>query len=469
MRSLICIAAVVLVSMLSIPTPVPAAPYWGPAEVDAWLARPGAPPAGSSFMAPRDGPRNSLSYADEYARIAAFLRTWQVSQVGADFGGIREGEQLQNIIQTDNTSESIWVWARYYELTGDNQYYQNILNAFTYSLNHPAYLEEGGALETTGYYRMYNCGWAVRAEQKFRDVYGDLTYKAYGDSCAGYLRYHTLRHFNNSFYDNVNTHVLAWACGNLYLAGVHEGNQAWKDRAVSEMQTKVKVWVEADPTQLANETWAMSGGATMWGLLNSYFLANPGEAPAWLAAYKGSMDTYSSPGDFTNAWNGWYAYGHRAVGLTLHDSAHLALHIALTDTLKAEDGDEDGGVPAKPADDDTMDQTWVSNYLAVFGLSDALGPTSAVDAAIPGTPLPILDAAPNPFTRGTLLTWNPGGQGIALVSIYDMSGRRVVDLPTAPSGPGALQWRPEGLPSGTYVAVVRSPEGTASRRLTFVR
>jgi hypothetical protein len=466
MRSLTIAVFLVLASIVALSPPSLSAPYWGEAEVDAWLARQGAAPSPAPPL--RDGVRNSLSYADEYARIAAFLRTWQVATAGPDFGGIIEGEQLQGIIQTDNTSEAIWVWSRYYELTGDNQYYPNLTRAFTYSLNHPAYLEEGGSLETTGYYRMYNCGWAVRAEQKFRDVYGDATYKAYGDSCGSYLRYHTLRHFNNTFYDNVNTHVLAWSCGNLYLAGVHEGNQAWMDRAVSDIQTKVKVWVEADPASLANETWAMSGGATMWGLLNSYFLANPGEAAAWLATYKGSMDTYASPGDFTNAWNGWYAYGHRAVGLTLHDSVHLALYAALTDTLKSEDGDEDGGVPAKPADNDGMDQTWVSNYLAVFGLSDALGPTSAVDAADAITTTPFLDASPNPVTRGTRLSWNPGLGPDGILSIHDMSGRRVAVL-TAASGSPAIYWRPLGLPSGTYVALVRTPEGTASRRITLLR
>lgn len=465
---MLAIVVMVLVTLIALVPPASAAPYWGEAEVQAWLARQGSPASPSAQLPLRDGPRNSLTYAQEYAAIAAFLRTWQVSTAGADFGGIREGEQLQNIIQTDNTSESIWVWSRYYELTGDNQYYQNILNSFTYSLAHPAYAEEGGATETTGYYRMYNCGWAVRAEQKFRDVYGSTLYKAYGDSCANYIRTHSLRHYGNTFYDPVNTHVLAWACGNLYLAGIHENNQAWKDRAVSEMQTKVKVWVETEPASLANETWAMSGGATMWGLLNSYFLANPGEAATWLATYKGSMDTYASAGDFTNAWNGWYAYGHRAVGLNLHDSFHLATYAALTDTLQSEDGDQDGGVPAKPADDDTMDQTWVSNYLAVFGLSDALGPTSAVLDLAPAVRASVLDAAPNPFTRETRLTWTRPAVTASIVTIHDMTGRRVAALPIE-SNTGGLVWRAEGCPSGTYIAVMNTLEGPASRRITLVR
>jgi hypothetical protein len=52
--------------------------------------------------------------------------------------------------------------------------------------NHPAYDEEGGDLAGTGYYRTYNCGWALRAGQKYEDVFSDLTHEAYVDSCANY-------------------------------------------------------------------------------------------------------------------------------------------------------------------------------------------------------------------------------------------------------------------------------------------
>jgi len=195
---------------------------------------------------------------------------------------------------------------------------------------------------------MYNCGWAVTAELKFRQVYGDYTYQAYGDSCGSYIRYNELQRPASGFNRYVNPPVYSWALGNLYNAGIHTANLAWIDAAVTKAGAAVKAWVEEEPTLLSNETWAMSGGATMWGLLNSYFRRYDAQIPAWLQTYKDYMDVFATPGDFTNAWNGWYALGHRAVGEALQDAYHLGVHVVLTDTLIAEDGDGDGGILAQP-------------------------------------------------------------------------------------------------------------------------
>jgi len=446
-----------------------ATPYWGPREVEDWMHRAhstGPAPAGPYATGPM-----RTAWADEFALEASFLNTWQVSNPASpDYGGVIEGEALQTTIQTDNTSESIWVWARYYELTGDNRYHQNILNAFTYSLRNPAYNEEGGNTPTLGYYRMYNCGWAVRAEQKYRDIYHDLTYKTYGDSCASYIAHHTLNRFGNTFYDSLNTHVLAWANGNLYLAGVHENNQTWKDHAVAEGRDKLKAWVQQGPRVLGNQTWAMAGGATMWGLLNSYFRAVPESVATWVPRYKGYMDYFSDPGDFTNAWDGWYAYGHRAVGLALRDPDQLAMHIALTNYLVGEDGDSDGGIPAKPQDTDQMDQTWVSNYMSVFGLSDAFGPLSAADDVSPGA-MPAVSVSPNPFTGTTRLSLVlPAAEDLS-VAIHDVAGRRIALLAqgTHAAGPHVLEWNADRVPAGVYFARIRTRDGQSSQRLLLVR
>jgi len=242
---LVAVVLLVAGSHLLLASNAQSTPYWGPEEIRAYLearsevSGPTIPFESLDplrFVPDRDRP----TYIEMYARMAQFLSLWQVDDPGSpDFGGIREGEHLPDIIQTDNTSESIWVWARYYELTGDNQYFQNILDAFTYSLAHPAYLEEGGSNRNYGYYRMYNCGWAVRAEIKYRDVYSDVTYSSYGDTCASYIRYNTLNRFGNPFNDYVNPPILSWALGNLYHAGVHESNQEWIDHAVLEAEQKV--------------------------------------------------------------------------------------------------------------------------------------------------------------------------------------------------------------------------------------
>ncbi|MCK4304322.1 MAG: hypothetical protein KAY24_08805, partial [Candidatus Eisenbacteria sp.] len=362
-----------------------ATPYWGPAEIEGkrMVQQEQIVPWPSSirhdFFESRSPLEGKIGYLEMFGRIAEFLSIWQVHDPGDPaFGGMREGEHLPDIIQTDNTSESIWVWSRYRELTGDDQYHQNILDAFTYSMNYPAYLEEGTSSPVSGYYRMYNCGWATRAELKYRQVYGDDTYKDYGDSCASYIRYHTLDRPSYWFYRYVNPPVLSWALGNLYFAGIHGANVEWMEEAVRQARERVKVWVEEEPELLGNETWAMSGGATMWGLLSSFFSAHPESADAWVPLYKDWMDVFSDPGEFQNAWNGWYALGHWATGTALDDPYHLDLHIMLADTLIAEDGDGDGGIPARPEDSDDMDQTWVSNYLAFMGLHPLLAPAAAL-------------------------------------------------------------------------------------------
>ncbi len=473
-------AMVSLGAALFLPTIVSATPYWGQAEIEAYYhaPSPGSADAVPGFPSP---PPSSVAggmradYALMMQRTAAFLALWQVQTPGADFGGIREGEHLPTIIQTDNTSEAIWVWSRYYEWTGDNRYLINIQNAFTYSLSHRAYSEEGGSLPTTGYYRMYNCGWAVRAEQKYRDVYGDTNFKTYGDSCASYIRYHTLNRQGSSFDRYVNPPVLSWALGNLWWAGVHENRPEWTEAAYLQSLT-IKGWVQAEPTLLGNETWAMSGGATMWGLINSYFRVTPESTQVWVGRYVDNMDNYSSPGSFQNAWNGWYAYGHRAVGVSLSDLTHLATHVALTDTLIAEDGDHDGGIPAQPPDTDTMDQTWVSNYLAVFGCSELLSGVS--DVPLPGTAAPriFLTSFPNPARVPLDLTFMLPKASRVNGAVYDLAGRRIagLGLDYYPAGIHSLRWdgrTDAGAPAsaGIYWVSLRGDDAVATRRLVLLR
>jgi hypothetical protein len=460
-----------------------ATPFWSDADVQdpaRWQVPAGPVTQLGEELISRLGeaPRSEIEYIEMYSLIAHFLSTLQVDTPGPDFGGMREGEHLLDIIQTDNTSESIWVWSRYYELTGDNQYYQNILDAFTYSLNHPAYLEENGSAPLTGYYRMYNCGWAVTAELKFQQVYGDDTYFAYGDSCGSYIRYNELQRPTSGFYHFVNPPVYSWALGNLYNAGAQTGNMAWMNAAVTKAGQSVKDWVEGEPTLLSNETWAMSGGATMWGLINSYFRRHEAEMPAWLQTYKGYMDTFATSGDFTNAWNGWYALGHRAVGEALLDAYHLGVHVVLTDTLIAEDGDGDGGIPARPEDLDTMDQTWVSNYLAFMGLN----PLLPAAADVPNAPLARstgtwrLAAWPNPCRGPLTLSWDAPMSQVARFTIVDASGRLVARLEAGQpaAGMSSVTWNGRDssgrqVSAGTYWAVARDGDRTAARPVLMLR
>lgn len=465
------------VTISFVPVTGGATPYWTSADYEASLdSGAGTVPRGPRAFSPT--PREAathIDYVGVFADAAAFVSTLQVTS-GVNLGGIREAEHLPNIIQTDNTSESIWLWTRYYQLTGDTTYSQNVRDSFTYSLSHPAYNEEGTSLPATGYYRMYNCGWASFAEWFYRTVTSDTTYKAYGDSCASYIATHNLNRTGEPFDQQVNPPVLAWAAGNLWIVGSAQGNAAWVDAAEAR-GLRVRDWVNGEPTLLSEETWAMSGGASMWGILNSWFSGNPESLAIWADARKDLMDITALPlGTFTNAWNGWYALGHHAVWQTiLYDTARVRA-LSLTDTLAAEDGDLDGGIPGRPADTDSMDQTWVTSYLAFMALNPWIVATGVVEGPIGTGTLAPVAAAPSPFARDTRILFTLGRSGPVQLAVFDISGRRIRTLVDAAleARPHAITWdgldeRGEETAPGVYLLRLATPEGARGGKVLRVR
>lgn len=299
-----------------------------------------------------------------FADAAQFISTLQVLDPGDDFGGIREGEHPshQGIIQTDNTSESVWIWSRYRQLTDDTQYDEYTDRSWTYILNHPAYEEEGWD-EGSKYYRVYNCGWATRCERMYREETGDDTYKWYGIASAEF------------FLDNPidlsaslnNGYCTAWAVGNVYEYAENIGDDAMKAQALARAE-EVKAWAESNPeSTIGFHSWAMAGGATIWGLDRSYFQAHPGEREAWMTTYAPYLpDTVETTYGWDNAWKGWFAWGHWAAFDGGAGAVYWDKFETLADFLAAEDGDADGGIPANDDDTDDYDQSWVTSYLAMM-------------------------------------------------------------------------------------------------------
>lgn len=479
LAALLAVAALALPRLPLAPGAALATPYWTTADWEAARAAGGGTaPRGLLARAPIPGtPTTHVDYLARFADAAAFVASLQVAS-GPNLGGIREGEHLPNVIQTDNTSESIWLWTRYYQLTGDTTYFQNVRDSFTYSRNFPAYNEEGSSLPAMGYYRMYNCGWAAFAEWFFRSVTGDTTQKVYGDSCADYIATHNLNRAGTPFEQQVNPPVLAWAAGNLWIVGNAQGNTAWKD-AAEFRGSRAKGWVEGEPTLLSEETWAMSGGASMWGILHSWFQENPESVAIWTDARKDAMDEYALPlVDFNNAWNGWYALGHHAVWEAIgYDAARLRA-LALADTLVAEDGDLDGGIPARPADADTMDQTWVTSYLAFMALDPWIRATGVVgggpSAGLGGRAA--LAAAPSPFDRETRVLFALARPGAVTLAVHDVTGRRVRTLIDAalPARAHGVAWdgRDDGgaeAAAGVYLLRIETPDGAGSAKVVRIR
>ena len=221
MRSYALSSIAALLAVLVLCTlPAHATPYWSEADAAKWSVgdHPQAVDGLNAAIRERLEQTRDIDYLAQYALLCSFLDTWQVSRIeDPNFGGIIEGEQLTTIIQTDNTSESIWVWSRYYELTGDNQYYGNIQDSLTYeSLNFPAYLEEGDSIRPPATTACTTAAGRRAPSSSTATSTATQTYKAYGDSCASYIRYHTLIRRARPSSADVNPPVLSWAVGNLY-------------------------------------------------------------------------------------------------------------------------------------------------------------------------------------------------------------------------------------------------------------
>jgi hypothetical protein len=467
-RGLAVLFALLLVALPSFAT-VP----WGPE--DAARAR------ASFVLGERPDFPPSLRYSgdnlDDYLLAAEFIASLQVSDpLEPSFGGIREGEHMLDVIQTDNTSESIWIFSRYFELTGDSAILDNLAASWAYVLAHPAYLEEGGDDIYAGYYRIYNCGWALCAQMKYLDVFGDSTYRSYADSCAGYLNTHNLVRFGTTgFYDLVNPPILAWAAGNLYEYAVRAGNATWRDTAWRR-GNRVKGWVQNDALVLGNEEWAVSGGMAMWGLLESYFREYPAEESLWVAQHAAEMDTVSDPGPSENAWNGWYALGMKRLEVSTGDPVWGTRHLNLTNYLRAFDTDDDGGIQVQPADTDTMDQTWVTSYLAFMGFDPLLQEMTGIASPLPGAPAVLLANRPNPFNPETAITFRLGEPGRVVVDVYDPAGRRVARLFDGAMGSGlhTVAWGGvddggTAVPSGVYFARLLAGRYAETRKMVLVR
>jgi hypothetical protein len=310
------------------------------------------------------------SYLENLIEAAAFIATLQVADPDTiAYGGMREGEHLPLVIQSDNTQESVWVWSRYRMLTGDATHDANVEAAWQYLMNFPGYSEEGGT-GPLGYYRVYNCAWGLWAVMGYEEAYGDTSYKSYGDSCAAYLMAYPLDIFTNVIpYKTLNGMVESWAVGSLYHYGEHRGDLSLM-LAAARMGLDIKTWVEDNPTRgLGQENWALSGGATMWGLVNSYFKKRPDLLRNWLAVYASYLKPYDDSGTWNSAHNLWYSLGHYAVWDATGSSARKVNHRLLIQAMRGLDTDDDGGIPAQTDDPDSTDQSWVTNYLSFMGFN----------------------------------------------------------------------------------------------------
>jgi len=315
------------------------------------------------------GPRR-FNYLERIKLMCDFVARYQVSDsLDPEFGGIIEAEHMPNVVETDNTQEAIWVWSRWYELTGRDDYRENIRRAWVYVLRHPAYWEHSG-VPLNLWYAVWNCGLALMAEPQYRRAYGDSSFLPYADSCAGFVLRNPLS--STGFRDNF---VAAQSCGMAYDYAAARGLGALRDTCVAR-GVRVKAWIEADAQgRLGRGDWAMSGGTAFWGVCQTFGRDDTAAGRVWVEIYAESLPGFYPTGSWNCSHNIWLANAYRAAaGLDGNPDWRL-MHQYLTDTLIQKDTDRDGGIPATWTDPNTQDQTWVSTYLDFMGMDVFVTPT----------------------------------------------------------------------------------------------
>lgn len=78
---------------------------------------------------------------------------------------------------------------------------------------------------------------------------------------------------------------------------------------------------------------------------------------------------------------------------------------------------------------------------------------------------------PNPFSGRTSIPISVPEAGLVEVNVYDMAGRHVASLvdTVLQAGAHAVDWQPDGLPSGTYTIVLKANGASRTRLVTLIR
>ncbi|UCG43954.1 MAG: hypothetical protein JSU73_04910 [candidate division WOR-3 bacterium] len=458
--------------------PALAAREWSADELDRFESRRWPP----DFARPESliyGPRR-YNYLQRIKMMCDFVASYQVSDsADPEFGGIIESEHQPNIVETDNTQEAIWVWSRWYELTGRNDYSVNIRRAWRYVMNYPAFWEHNGNPSSI-WYAVWNCGLAFMAESRYRAAYGDTTYRQYADSCRGF-------YIRNPLGPGTVLHnfVTSQSSGMAYPYALETEDQELRDTALAR-GARVQAWIEQDARQrLGSANWAMSGGTAMWGVCNTVCREDTAAGRRWLETYAESLPGFYPTGTWNCSHNIWLANAYRSAaevltGFTLDApgptpvesgvlrtaSACWLMHHYLVDTLLTKDTDLDGGIPATWTDPDYQDQTWISTYMDFMGMDVFVTPTYDIDASVlafvspdPRRPnmvgdtlqirVGVANVGLNP-TQG----WNLGlfiggrGESIPIPSLGFLAIDTIAGSPFVPEVPGICQAIAIGRPDG---------------------
>ncbi|MEO0078008.1 MAG: hypothetical protein ABIK86_03305 [candidate division WOR-3 bacterium] len=330
-----------------------------------WLPRP-------ESLVP--GPRR-FNYLERVKLTCDFVAQYQVSDSNSpDFGGIIEAEHMPNVTETDNTQEAIWIWSRWFELTGRDDYRENVRRAWVYVLHHPAWREHTAPEYI--WYSVWNCGLGFMAESKYRSAYGDSSFLTYADSCRRFFLANPLANLST-----LDFMVTAQSSGMAFDYAEAMNDGILRDSALAR-GNRVRQEVESSPrSRLAWQNWAMSGGTMFWGVAHTFCRDDTAAGRQWLETYADSLPGFYPSGTWNCSHNIWLANAYRAAAQLTDSRSCRLMHQYLTDTLLMKDTDRDGGIPATWTDPSTQDQTWVSTYLDFMGMDALVSPLSDTDVA----------------------------------------------------------------------------------------
>ncbi|RKZ34318.1 hypothetical protein DRQ33_02440 [bacterium] len=336
-------------------------------------------------------PTIRTSYPMNISDICGFVANWQLyAPDSVEHGGIIEAEtgELREIIQTDNTQESVIIWSLYKSLFSSGVFDSNTALSLDYVARFPAYNEE--ISEYSFYYPVWNSGLALLMVIYYSEYFEDTSLYGYGDSCAAFVIDSVLPLTTaEPAYNLLHCYVTAFVAGCLAQYGEYRDEPYFIEEANS-LGIRAKDWAEAHPdTAFGWQIWAMSSGTLLWGLIKSYFSYYPDELDNWIDSYilPYFPEIVPSPGEFDpyiwdNSWNIWYANGYRVLNDLSPDSVWYYKYRNIVDYLIAQDTDRDGGIPASVMHGDTMDMSWVSTYLVFMGLEGVWDSLKEYDAGV---------------------------------------------------------------------------------------
>ena len=363
--------------------------------------RPGTPAVIEDWTTPGIVPADilhRLSLVSAFEKSMQYTGSCADAGVGADTGADADSDaaapcefggeiEVQSgpgnaIIQSDNTQEAIWIWSWDRQLNGATSYAPQVANAFEFLSVFPGWLKWEGTGDTgPDYYSVYNCAWGVRAVVEL-EAAGDTSHHAYGEMCAEHIEDYAITVAQKG--GLINMAPAAFAASGLWIWGQAEGDTMAQQKAAA-IGAVVKAWIDATPSEISFQTWAVTGAAAYDGVLGSYMKANPGELDAWVqknAPLVGGWIDESQPvipedwTDWRNAHSAWNMLAQFDTAAILGEDGtgpHNQIALGIFSKLVAQDVQGNGGIPgSQQLENDDEDETWITAYLVYFGMRPLL-------------------------------------------------------------------------------------------------